>query len=262
MATHLYKNDNHQCIMFSDLVSGMGVQSNQVLIINNDEAALLDPGGQLTYHPLLTSMLRHVSLKELKYVIASHQDPDIIASMGNWLNFSDAKVVCSKLWVRFLPHLVSNKSMDGQRENDINNRLVGVPDEGAKLQLGEGSIVLIPAHFLHSVGNFQFYDTTSKILFSGDMGASLVETEDGQSVQEFSQHIPHMEGFHKRYMVSNKVCRLWVSMVRTLDLEMIVPQHGLPFSGKPMITQFLNWVENLQCGIDLVNESNYQIPLD
>ena len=79
-------------------------------------------------------------------------------------------------------------------------------------------------------------------------------------MQEFSEHIPHMEAFHKRYMVSNKVCRLWVNMVRQLDLDMIVPQHGRPFIGKPMITQFLNWVENLQCGVDLVTEKNYQLP--
>jgi flavorubredoxin len=39
--------------------------------------------------------------------MASHQDPDIITSMPRWLVYTDAKVVASKLWARFLPHLNS-----------------------------------------------------------------------------------------------------------------------------------------------------------
>ena len=118
----------------------------------------------------------------------------------------------------------------------------------------------LPAHFLHSVGNFHFYDPVSKILFSGDVGASLVDSEPERPVQDFERHIQKMLGFHQRYMVSNKVCRLWVNMVRGLDIEMILPQHGRPFQGREMITKFLNWFENLECGIDRVSQQYYQIP--
>jgi flavorubredoxin len=108
------------------------------------------------------------------------------------------------------------------------------------------------------VGNFQIYDPVSKILFSGDMGASLVD--DASPVQDFAAHVPHMEGFHRRYMASNKVGRLWANMVRGLDIEMIVPQHGRPFVGKPMITAFLDWIADLQCGMDLMGPDDYQVP--
>jgi flavorubredoxin len=70
-----------------------------------------------------------------------------------------------------------------------------------------------------------------------------------------------MEGFHRRYMVSRKVCALWANMVRRLDVEMIVPQHGQRFEGKVMIDQFLNWIEHLDCGVDLLNQRNY-MPLE
>jgi flavorubredoxin len=69
-----------------------------------------------------------------------------------------------------------------------------------------------------------------------------------------------MLGFHRRYMVSNKVCRLWANMVRQLDVEMIVPQHGAPFRGKAVIEEFLQWVEQLECGIDNLQQVHYQIP--
>ncbi|NLC09971.1 MAG: MBL fold metallo-hydrolase, partial [Gammaproteobacteria bacterium] len=63
-----------------------------------------------------------------------------------------------------------------------------------------------------------------------------------------------------RYMVSNKVIKLWVNMVRKLDLDIIAPQHGRIFKGKAMIDAFLSWVENLECGIDVLTQDDYCEP--
>jgi flavorubredoxin len=43
-------------------------------------------------------------------------------------------------------------------------------------------------------------------------------------------------------------------------VAMIVPQHGRPFIGETMVNNFLDWFENLQCGIDLVDSRFYQVP--
>jgi len=52
------------------------------------------------------------------------------------------------------------------------------------------------AHFMHSEGNFRFYDPVSKILFSGDMGASIVgHTEVDAPVEDFKKHIQYVEVF-------------------------------------------------------------------
>ena len=69
-----------------------------------------------------------------------------------------------------------------------------------------------------------------------------------------------MEGFHRRYMISNKICRYWVNMVRQMDVESIVPQHGRMFRGKKMVNEFLNWIESLPCGVDLMTQENYRAP--
>ena len=50
--------------------------------------------------------------------------------------------------------------------------LHAIPDEGRIIELGGAKLYYLPAHFLHSEGNFQLYDPTSKILYSGDLGAS------------------------------------------------------------------------------------------
>jgi flavorubredoxin len=125
-----------------------------------------------------------------------------------------------------------------------------MPDAGMIFDLAGSRLIALPAHFLHSCGNLHLYDPTTKILFSGDLGASLGMAY--REVTDFDAHVRYMEGFHRRYMASNLVLRAWVSMVRTLDVETIAPQHGAIFRGREMVGRFLDWCETLQCGSDLL----------
>lgn len=68
----LFDNGSHQCLMFDDLVSGEGVQSNQFLITDNEQYLLLDPGGDLTYTPLSLELSKHIPVQDLTYIFASH----------------------------------------------------------------------------------------------------------------------------------------------------------------------------------------------
>ena len=105
------------------------------------------------------------------------------------------------------------------------------------------------------------YDPTSKTLFSGDMGASLLPTENSyRSVVDFARHLTYMDEFHRRYMASSIACRMWAAMVRELDVERIVPQHGAMLEGQAMVAHFLDWVADLRCGVDLIDETMYRIP--
>ena len=217
---------------------------------------MIDPGGDLTDAGLYDHVSQEILVQVLDYVIASHQDPDIVSSLSHWVARTDCKIAVPKIWERFIPHLCRTAKV-----REMAKRLVSIPDKGMALPIGESVLVAIPAHYLHSEGNFQFYDPVSKILFSGDLGASFVDADDLSSpVADFAQHIPFMEAFHRRFMGSNKICRLWVNMVRELDLEWIVPQHGPAFRGEHMIEAFLHWIEGLECGIDLMSQDNYRLP--
>lgn len=248
----LYSDATHKVLFFTDLVEGEGIPSNQLVVVDHGEAALFDPGGDLTFTPLSIELSKHIDMEaSLKYVFASHQDPDIITSLPRWLVHSGCKIVTSALWARFLPHLVSG-FVSGKMNKSLTERLISLPDDGGKIPLGKTFIVAVPAHFLHSVGNFHFYDPVSRILFSGDVGAAMTPGEDDIPVEDMKTHIPLMEGFHKRYMANNKACRIWVNRVRSMDIEAIVPQHGKAFVGKDKVAEFLGWFENLQCGTDLM----------
>jgi flavorubredoxin len=261
MPIELYNDGNHICLMFNDLVTGdVAVQANQFLIVSQKEGALIDPSGNMTFNALSLAILKYFPYKKLKYLLASHQDPDIIASLNKWLFSTDCHLYVSQLWSRFVPHFCN--------VNRADDRITGIPDEGMSLMLGNSRIFAVPAHFLHAEGNFQFYDEKSKILFSGDMGASMVDdhtiTQPITTKAEFLAHLPAMSGFHKRYMVSNKVCRYWANMVRDMlnegKVSMLVPQHGRYFVGAEAIHAFLDWVSELSCGVDLFTQLNYRFP--
>lgn len=255
MAVELYNNQNHTCLMFTDLIQedGAAIQANQFLIVNNGEGAIIDPGGNLSFNELFMSLSRHFVPRDLRYLLASHADPDIIGSLDRWLSSTSAKLVIPQIWARFAPHFTKAGKTEG--------RVLGVPDAGGLLSLGNMQLHLLPAHFLHAEGNMHFWDPVSHILFTGDLGVSLTSgTQAQQPVTELDLHIPRMEGFHRRYMVSNKVLRLWVNMVRELPISMIAPQHGAPIRGERAIRELFDWLENLDCGIDLFSQSHYQLP--
>ncbi|HSI47973.1 MAG TPA: MBL fold metallo-hydrolase [Ideonella sp.] len=256
MPVILHQSPGHQCLMFSDLADesgGEAVQSNQFLIVDDGTGAIIDPGGNLAYSELYLTMTRHFPPHKLSAILASHADPDIVASLDRWTTSTpNAKIYVSTVWERFIPHFCKPGKTVG--------RIVGIPDPGMRIRIGSHDLVALPAHFLHAEGNFQFYDPISKILFSGDLGVSMVSGEIARTpVSSLATLLPRMEAFHRRYMVSNKVLRLWADMVSTLDIQMLVPQHGAPLTG-PAIGEFIAWVRELQCGIDLMGPRHYQVP--
>ncbi len=254
MPTELFRQGDHACIAFHDLVRGDdGVHANQFLVIDGAESALIDPGGALLYTPLSLAMSPYVQPRDLTWIVASHQDPDIIGSVDRWLMYTKARIVCSKLWGRFIPHSVPHYQKDTGAD-----RYVLLPDEGGDIPIGRSYLRAVPGHFLHSVGNFQFYDPISRILFSGDLGASMAEVPY-EPIDDFDVHQQTMIGFHRRYMASNRACRWWARRARQLDIAMIVPQHGPPISGAANIRRFIDWVESLVCGVDLLAEDEREL---
>lgn len=251
----LFRTDNHACLMYTDLVEedGQAVQCNQFLVVDHGQGAIIDPGGNLAYNELFLSLSAFFPPQNLSYLIASHADPDIIASLDRWMTSTQAKLVISRIWERFAPHFT--------KAGKTEDRVIGVPDAGGKLPLGRSELWLLPAHFMHSEGNFHFWDPVSRILFTGDLGVSLMSGKEARKpVKDLKAHIPKMEGFHRRYMVSNKILRLWVRMARQLDIEMLVPQHGAPIQGKRAVAEFMEWIESLSCGVDLFDDRAYQLP--
>lgn len=238
----LYDDGLHKVIRLHDFGHGLAVQANQFLIVHDGQGVLLDPGGPKVYPNLFAETMMEVGDSGLRYLFLSHQDPDICTSLNAWLMDTGADVLVSQLWTRFLPHFGIDRLLE--------DRLKPIPDEGMDIDLGGARLSILPAHFLHSCGNFQLYDPVSRILFTGDLGASI--GVEAPYVEDFDAHVGRMEGFHRRYMACNQALVLWANMVDRLPVQTIAPQHGPILRGETIVRRFLEWCRTLECGVDLL----------
>lgn len=241
-ALTLFDDGHHRNVLLEDIDQGLAVQSNQHLIVHGRSGMLLDPGGHKIHNKVLSATFGHLTRGELRFLVLSHQDPDIVAAVNGWLMTTSAEAYVPQLWIRFVAHF----GLDGQ----VESRVHGVPDDGLWLDLEGAPMLLLSAHFLHSPGNLQVYDPTSRILYSGDLGTSLGMPY--REVTDFDAHVRYMEPFHRRFIASNKALRLWAEMVRRLDVETIAPQHGALLRGEDTVARFADWCERLACGVDLM----------
>ena len=243
----LFDDGTHKCIMFSfddESHEDSFLSVNQYLIVQNGEGILIDPGSEVVFDDLYDAVSKHLAIENLKFVFFSHQDPDVSGSITQWGITTQAQFVMSELWVRFMSHYGVSELA----------RIISLPDHGAILHFGKEYVKFVPAHFLHSPGNFSVYDSISKIVFSGDIGAAIVSSPEGyKKVSNFEEHKVYLENFHRRYMGSNKVCKAWVKKIKALDVTTIAPQHGLIFEGEDT-NNFLDWLAQLQCGSDTMQE--------
>ncbi len=237
----LHDDGTHRNVLLEDFGRGEAVQANQHLVVHGGAGMILDPGGHKVYSKVMSETTQQLGAGKLELVFFSHQDPDIIAAANGWLMTTDATAYISALWTRFVPHFGLDQL--------VADRLLPIPDQGMWVDLNGARLAFLPAHFLHSPGNFHVWDPVSRILYTGDLGASL--GMDYQEVTDFDAHLQFMEGFHTRYMASGKALRAWAAMARGLDVEIIAPQHGAFFRGKPLVKRFIDWCASLSCGVDL-----------
>ncbi|MGL4830249.1 MAG: MBL fold metallo-hydrolase, partial [Vibrio sp.] len=211
----LFENQQHRWLVFArDPQKPDGIiDTNQYMIMNKGQAMLLDPGGIELFSAMLGCVVKEVPLEQVTHLFASHQDPDIISSLGLWDKTLPSAVLHSPwLWEGFIRHFGMESIT-----------YAPIADKGGKISLAGLEIQFIPAHYLHSSGNFSVYDPKAKILMSGDVGAALDEPNSPFFVEDFDSHIPKMEYFHRRWMPSNKAKLAWIHQIRQLDIEMMCP---------------------------------------
>lgn len=239
----LYSNGDHLWQVFGQDAGKPDnvVDTNQYLIRSGENAILLDPGGMEVFPPMLAALTREIAVSEIKALFLSHQDPDIGSSLPLWRRVCepDVKVYLARLWAGFTAHF------------DRGATFATIPDEGMEISLSPSlRLRFLPAHYLHSSGNFNVYDPTAKVLFSGDLGAALMpKGYDGPLfVTDFAAHIQYMEGFHRRWLGSAAARDAWCAMVSKLEIDILAPQHGLIFKGDD-VKRFIDWLARLEIGM-------------
>lgn len=239
LTQEIYRDNQHRWYMFGrdpnkpDKI----IDTNQYMVSTTNHAFLMDPGGVELFSAMLANVVKHVPIDQITHLFASHQDPDIISSLGLWDKALDnSQLHAPWLWEGFIRHF-------GMHNIDY----VPIPDNGGFVELDGVKLDFIPAHYLHASGNYHIYDGNAKILMSGDVGAAIEEASAPLEVKNFDSHISKMKMFHQRWMPSNAAKQDWIKRVRQLDIDIMCPQHGRMFTGDN-VTRFLDWFEELTVG--------------
>ncbi len=213
---------------------------NTYLLRDGEEAILVDPGGRLHFQQVRESVSRILPPERVTGMVLCHQDPDVAASMIEWLELNpDMRVFSSARTHVLLPHY-------GRADYHAYDT-----DEAPFFSLPTGSrLRFIPAPFLHFPGAFTTWDEDSGFLFSGDIWAAL-DLDWSLMVSSFERHVPKMDLFHLDYMCSNLAARGFVRRLEGLAIRAILPQHG-SLIGPAHVGEALKYLASLRCGLDII----------
>ena len=237
----LFEEGSHK-IYWLGIDEDTAFRCNVYMICDEDEYIIVDPGNRAYFEVVKDKVSQITNPKNISRLILCHQDPDVGASMVDWLAFnSDIVIMSSGRTNVLLPHYgVSNYNFF-----DISEEKQFIFQSGRALEF-------IEAPFLHFAGAFTTLDKTANFLFSGDIWAALdIDWKLVVDEDDFIMHETYMDLFHIDYMASNIAARGFVKKLDGKTIDAILPQHG-SLMNTNSVQDALNYLENLQCGTDIV----------
>jgi len=218
------------------------LNSNPYLIIDGDEAVLIDPGSIPDFPVIMRKIIDIINPEMISSIVVAHQDPDVCGNLPvieDVINRSDLRIVAHSTTQRLIYHY------------GIKSALYAVDDNDYKLTLKSGrELQFIYTPYLHSPGAIATYDPSSKSLFSSDIFGSLSKSGTLFAGDNFPDT---MKKWHQAIMPSNALLKPAMENLRTMDIDRILPQHGALID-TPQVAIAIDYLSQLPCGIDILNE--------
>ncbi|MDX8403729.1 MAG: MBL fold metallo-hydrolase [Mariprofundaceae bacterium] len=237
--TILYDDEGH-AVYWLGINEPTAFRTNTYLIHDGDEAILVDPGHRAFFQRVKDRVAQVLPPEHVTGLILCHQDPDVAASMTDWLEINPGMKIYTTPRTQIL---IQHYGRSDYLYVDVEDKAELVLPSGACLKF-------IPAPFLHFPGAFTTYDATAHGLFTGDVFSSL-----GVGVRLWAEDFTELRGnmrlFHTEYMASNIATRGFTRQLDGLDIEILLPQHGC-LIGSENVHPAIDWLAQLQCGTDLV----------
>jgi two-component system cell cycle response regulator len=218
-------------------------QCHVYLIDNGDESILIDPGSMITFPVVLEKITSILPLRNIKYIIMHHQDPDIVgcySTLEQLFPKGERYIVTHWRTQMLLKHYMWKTPFYLVDENDW------------KLKAGERELEFVFTPYAHFPGAFCTYDKESKILFSSDLFGGLTP-EFRLFARNADEYFEYAKPFHRHYIPSKSILNYAIDKVESKDISLIAPQHGSIIK-KEIIKPFLNKLRELDCGIYLMDD--------
>ncbi|SHH14221.1 response regulator [Clostridium grantii] len=211
-----------------------GLHCNPYLIIDGDEAILIDPGSVIDFEIVYKNVTSLIDIEKLKYIVLSHQDPDICSSTPLF----EKKGVNAKIITHWRTGTIADHYGIKSKKYIVNeNRYEITLKSGRKLKF-------IPTPYLHFPGAIVTYDAESKILFSSDLFGAI---STKWSLYADESYMEVMKTFHEHYMPGNQILRPVMEVFLKMDISMIASQHGSII--KENVKNYIMELRDLQCGV-------------
>jgi len=234
----LFKSGEHK-IYWMGIEEESVFRCNVYLIQDGDEFILIDPGSRLYFNELKRWVSKITDPKNIDTLIICHQDPDVAASMVDWLEINANIKIATTPRVNILLPYYGNNNYD----------FFDVTKDNYSFKNGN-RLKFIEAPFLHSPGAFVTYDEVSKFLFSGDIFAAI-DKDWNLVVKDFKAHKQNLDLFNLDYMACNIATKGFVRNIQNLEIDAILPQHG-SIIPKEFVKDALEYLKDLKCGIDII----------
>jgi len=216
-------------------------QCNVYLIKDGDSSVLIDPGSMITFPVVVEKITSIIKLRDIKYIIMHHQDPDIVSS------YSTLETLFPKGERYVVTHWRTQMLL---KHYDWQTPFYLIDKNEWKLKTNTRELEFIFTPYAHFAGAFCTYDKKSGVLFSSDIFGGLTE-EFRLFVEE--DYIEKAKLFHKHYMPSKDILNYALSKIEEKNPTMIASQHGGVIK-KELIPKIIQELKTLDCGLYLMDD--------
>jgi len=222
-------------------------QCHPYLIKNKNESILIDPGSMLEFKETVRKIKSVVDMKDIKYIVLHHQDPDLVAAVPEiekLINRDDLLIVTHSRMSLLIKHYLVTSDYYEIDKNE--NKLI--TSNGYRLDF-------LTTPYCHSPGAFVSYEPETKTLFSGDIFGGLEESWEFYADDTYFEKAKQ---FHEEYMPSKDIFNYALNKIQKLDINIIAPQHGSIIERK-YISQLIIDMKNLDCGLYIEDKYNLEL---
>lgn len=239
-----------------------GLHCNPYLIIDNDEAVLIDGGSRTDFSTVMLKILQTgIDPKKIIRLIYQHYDPDLCGSIPH---FED---IISSPMLKLISHRENNVFI---KYYSVKSPMQCIEAMDYTFEFSSGRKLLFKrTPYSHSAGSFVTLDEKTGTLFSSDIFGSYrkqwslfldlpdecrsCETVNSDSCPDSGIECPvkGISDFHRRIMPSCSSLKYAMDVVENMDFRMIAPQHGSIIHSKRDIEFFIRMLSGLkEVGID------------
>ncbi len=218
-------------------------QCHVYLIRNKDETILIDPGSMITFPVVLEKITSLIKLRDIKYIIMHHQDPDIVGCYST----------LEKLFPEGERYIVTHWRTEMLLKHYQWKTPFYLVDKNKwRLKAGDRELEFVFTPYAHFAGAFCTYDKKSKILFSSDLFGGLTE-EFNLFAKNVDEYFEALKLFHKHYIPSKEILNYALKKIEAKNPQMIAPQHG-SIIRKELIKPLIEKMKDLDCGVYLLDD--------